>query len=317
MEITLAGLEAFVEVAERKSIRAAADALGYTPSAISQRLSALEKALDLQLFERLGNSIAVSSDAERLRGSAVAALQSVSELRRVAGEAASGQGVRHRVRLGGFPSGVQMFVPGVFSELRDAGVDLEVVSVASQAGEAELRLGHIDLLLMQEYNVQKQRRDEFDYQQLACEQLVLLYVGEGRDLGIKDMADASWIVSGAESSCGIGVRDLCHLAGFEPRVVCVVDDFGVQQQLVASGVGVAVMPRSCIANGSLWSTFNVDDHVAESGERAAYGRISSTGLDAVRTVTALRRRTSLGDLTLEFVLENLRAVGEDCVRVVP
>lgn len=308
MEITLAGLEAFVEVAERQSIRAAADALGYTPSAISQRLSALERALDLQLFERLGNSIAVRSDAERLRGPAVAALQSVSELCRVAGAVGAGEGVRYRVRLGGFPSGVQMFVPKVFLDLRDAGVDLEVVSVAGQAGEAELRLGHIDLLLMQEYNVQKQRSDEFDYQQLAREELVLLYVDGGRKLGLKDMADASWIVSGAETSCGIGVRDLCHLAGFEPRVVCVVDDFGVQQQLVASGVGVAVMPRSCIANGMLGGSFGMNEYVAESGEDAAYGHILSTNLDAMRTVTALRRRTSLGDLTLEFVVEKLRAV---------
>lgn len=47
-----ARLRAFVETADKGSVKAAADSLGYTPSAISQLITALEKELSLSLFTR-------------------------------------------------------------------------------------------------------------------------------------------------------------------------------------------------------------------------------------------------------------------------
>ncbi len=47
-----ARLRAFVETAEKGSVKAAADSLGYTPSAISQLITALEKELGITLFPR-------------------------------------------------------------------------------------------------------------------------------------------------------------------------------------------------------------------------------------------------------------------------
>ena len=47
-----ARLRAFVETAEKGSVKAAADSLGYTPSAISQLITALEKELGITLFTR-------------------------------------------------------------------------------------------------------------------------------------------------------------------------------------------------------------------------------------------------------------------------
>jgi DNA-binding transcriptional LysR family regulator len=47
-----ARLRAFVEAADKGSVKAAADSLGYTPSAISQLITALEKELGIILFVR-------------------------------------------------------------------------------------------------------------------------------------------------------------------------------------------------------------------------------------------------------------------------
>lgn len=47
-----ARLRAFVEAADKGSVKAAADSLGYTPSAISQLITALEKELGITLFVR-------------------------------------------------------------------------------------------------------------------------------------------------------------------------------------------------------------------------------------------------------------------------
>lgn len=58
--------KAFIESVERGSFRAAAEALGYTPSAVSQLVAALEKDLGLTLLIRSKKGVTVTSEGERL-----------------------------------------------------------------------------------------------------------------------------------------------------------------------------------------------------------------------------------------------------------
>ena len=58
--------KAFIESAERGSFRAAADALGYTPSAVSQLVAALEKDLGLNLLIRSKKGVTLTSEGEKL-----------------------------------------------------------------------------------------------------------------------------------------------------------------------------------------------------------------------------------------------------------
>ena len=58
--------KAFIESVERGSFRAAAEALGYTPSAVSQLVAALEKDLGLTLLVRSKKGVMVTSEGARL-----------------------------------------------------------------------------------------------------------------------------------------------------------------------------------------------------------------------------------------------------------
>ena len=58
--------KAFIESVERGSFRAAADALGYTPSAVSQLVAALEKELGLTLLIRSKKGVTMTSEGARL-----------------------------------------------------------------------------------------------------------------------------------------------------------------------------------------------------------------------------------------------------------
>ena len=58
--------KAFIESVERGSFRAAADALGYTPSAVSQLVAALEKELGLTLLVRSKEGVTMTSEGARL-----------------------------------------------------------------------------------------------------------------------------------------------------------------------------------------------------------------------------------------------------------
>ncbi len=53
---------AFLECVDRGSVTAAADALGYTPSAVSQLISALEKELGLKLFNRSPKGVSLTTE---------------------------------------------------------------------------------------------------------------------------------------------------------------------------------------------------------------------------------------------------------------
>ena len=57
---------AFLESVERGSFKAAADALGYTPSAVSQLVAALEKDLKLNLLVRSKKGVTVTPEGSRL-----------------------------------------------------------------------------------------------------------------------------------------------------------------------------------------------------------------------------------------------------------
>ena len=61
-----ARLRAFVEAAGKGSIKAAADSLGYTPSAISQLVTALEKELGLTLFTRSQKGVSLTAEGEEI-----------------------------------------------------------------------------------------------------------------------------------------------------------------------------------------------------------------------------------------------------------
>jgi len=58
--------KAFIESVERGSFRAAAEALGYTPSAVSQLVAALEKDLGLTLLVRSKKGVKVTSEGAKL-----------------------------------------------------------------------------------------------------------------------------------------------------------------------------------------------------------------------------------------------------------
>src|SRR3954463_8868598 len=61
-------LDTFLQAAELGSFTAAARALGLTQAAVSQRIQALEQALDVPLFERQGGHVRLTDAGHRLHG---------------------------------------------------------------------------------------------------------------------------------------------------------------------------------------------------------------------------------------------------------
>lgn len=103
--------KAFVESVERGSFRAAAEALGYTPSAVSQLVAALEKELGLNLLVRSKKGVTVTSEGEKLLPIARSYLAREKEMYELASEM---QGVSvGNLTIAAYPSVATTWLPEI------------------------------------------------------------------------------------------------------------------------------------------------------------------------------------------------------------
>src|SRR5918992_367925 len=140
-------LRAFALVLDLGSISAAASVLGYTQSAVSQQLAALEREVGAALVDRSRRPLRATRAGEQLRphvervlaaiGGADAALEDV-------------RGSMRRLRLAAFTSALSSFVPAAVRDLRRAHPDLVVQVLQLETREAveHLRDGRADLAVV-------------------------------------------------------------------------------------------------------------------------------------------------------------------------
>jgi DNA-binding transcriptional LysR family regulator len=232
------------EVALHGTIRAAAESLSFTPSAVSQQLSALERELGYDLLERRGRSVHLTPAGRVLADRAESILAELAEAEAEAKEAA-GAG-EPGVRVATFASAAATIVA---EAVRDGGLEAHIVEVDPRIGLARLRAGEVDVAILWEYDFVPLRVN-------GAIELVALFddpidvvlprthpAAAGRDVELGDLADEPWINSTTASSCHPFVPRACLAAGFEPRIAAETTDHRTLHHLIASGVGLSLIPR--------------------------------------------------------------------------
>src|SRR5215471_6190513 len=141
-------LQAVLAVAEFGSFRRAAAALGYTQSALSHQVSALEGALGQPLFHRPGGRapVRLTPAGEAVCRRARRALTEVEAVAADAEQAARGESVR--VRVGVTQTAAAEIMPAALRAFRDDHPGVEVVLIAVDDPESSrdaLRRGELDL----------------------------------------------------------------------------------------------------------------------------------------------------------------------------
>src|SRR3984957_2733894 len=141
-------LQAVLAVAELGSFRRAAAALGYTQSALSHQVSALEAVLGQPLFHRPGGRapVRLTPAGEAVCRRARRVLSEVEAVAADAEQAARGEVVR--VRVGVTQTAAAEIMPAALRTFRDDHPGVEVVLVAADdpdTSRAALRRGELDL----------------------------------------------------------------------------------------------------------------------------------------------------------------------------
>ncbi|MBV9005278.1 MAG: LysR family transcriptional regulator [Solirubrobacterales bacterium] len=144
LDFSPSGLRVLREVAQAGSFSAAAESLGYTQSAVSRQVAALEVVAGRQLFERSHKGVAMTPAGARLLASAVRALDELDgALRELAGEETAGG----PVRLGAFPTAAAGLVPTALASVPPQ-LKVTLREGTTPALTRALRAGTLDLAIL-------------------------------------------------------------------------------------------------------------------------------------------------------------------------
>lgn len=240
------------EVAHRGSISAAAAALDYTQSAVSQQVAALEAETGLTLLERHPRGVTLTAAGQTLVGHAEGILAQLGAAEEAL-EAISG--LRGgRLRMASFPSAGATLMPRAIAAFRAAypGVELSLAEGEPEEIAPRLRGGELDLALLFEFGEESPLGERITRVELLEDEMFLALPREHRfaaraQLRLSDLAGEAWVQTSEPSPCARHVVRCCHAAGFEPNVAFESDDYQTVQGLVAAGVGVALIPRLALS----------------------------------------------------------------------
>jgi DNA-binding transcriptional LysR family regulator len=249
-------LRVLQEVAERGSFSAAADALSFTQSAVSQQIAALEREAGTTLIQRGPRGIRLTDAGRALVAHTEAVLDRLADAERELAAIAGLCG--GRVRMASFPSAGATLVTRAVSVFRDRHPDVELSLIEAEPDESVplLRRGEVELALVYDYGLTEGVRSIDLNEGLSCvhlfdDPLHLVLPPDHRLAGrksvrLEELADDPWVGGVRAGHCHEMVLHWCRTAGFEPCVAFESNDHSVLVGLVASGVGVALLPELAI-----------------------------------------------------------------------
>ena len=250
--LSVGRLRVLKEVADHGSFSAAAEALSYTQSAISQQIATLESESGLTLLERHPRGVSLTAAGQTLVGHAEGIL---TRLEAAEESLAAIAGLRGgRLRMASFPTAGATLMPLAIATFRAAYPDVELTLAEGEPEQIvpRLRAGELDLALLFEFSGETPLEQGLTRVELLQDTMYLALprahrLAEKHRIQLRDLRGEAWVQTSSSSPCARHVVRSCHAAGFEPNVTFESDDYQTVQGLVAAGVGVALIPELALS----------------------------------------------------------------------
>ncbi|MHB8490632.1 MAG: LysR family transcriptional regulator [Solirubrobacteraceae bacterium] len=251
-------LRVLVEVARRGSFSAAADALSYTQSAISQQIATLEAETGVTLLERRPRGVTPTAAGQALVEHTEGIM---ARLDAAEAELAAIAGLRGgQLRMASFPTAGATLMPLAIATFRARHPAVELTLAEGEPEEIapRLRAGRFDIALLFRFGESSAEEaavgEGLKTVHLLDDPMYLALPAEHRlakrsAIRLADLRDEAWVQTSHTSACARYVVRSCHAAGFEPNVSFESDDYLTVQGLVAAGVGVALIPELALSRG--------------------------------------------------------------------
>ncbi|MFE4398388.1 MULTISPECIES: LysR family transcriptional regulator [Streptomycetaceae] len=251
-DVSLTALRVFRAVAEQGTFTAAAQALGYTQSAVSRQIASIERAAGAELLERRREGVRVTAAGRVVMRHATVVLEEIdAAARELSGRPEEGG----TVRLGWVPTAGTTLVPQALAALRRSAPGVRVTS--REGGTATLaralRAGGIDLALLSSappFRAPDTESPPLVLQTLTERALCLAVpaahpLARGEYVDVADLRGQRWIAgpsAGADRLMGVwpGLDE-------RPEIAHTARDWLAKLHLVAAGGGLTTVSPAMAA----------------------------------------------------------------------
>ncbi|WP_139415494.1 LysR family transcriptional regulator [Agromyces laixinhei] len=244
-------LRLLVELSDRGTLSAVAEALSYSPSSVSQQLSQLEREAGVPLLVQVGRRVQLTAQAQVLVGHARAVLDRLEEAESEVARSLTAVG--GTVRIAVFQSAAHAVVPQALTLLRTEhpALRVEVTEREPDVGLFEVSARDFDLVIAEQYpGHTRAHREELDRVHLVADTIRLALPPHPASRGVA-AADHSlraaasampWVLEPAGTASRDWAEQLCRDAGFEPDVRFETADLMAHIRLIRSGNAVGLLP---------------------------------------------------------------------------
>lgn len=242
------------EFARRGSIAATAESLGYSASAVSQQLVALEREAGTALIDRTARSAELTDAGRRLVLHAERILSMVEEAE---SDLSAHRGTpAGRVVVTAFPTAAVAFAPALARSLRrHTELTLRLRQSRSGRGMREVQSGEVDIALVDDWYGRARDSENLRVFPLLHDPLVLVVPRRHRlaDTGVPfelaELRDEPWMATPDGEPSRLAVdRLLVDVGGTKPQP-WEFEGLGTILSLVAKGLGIAAVPALALAAG--------------------------------------------------------------------
>lgn len=241
-------LRCFTAAAEELHFGRAAQRLEMLPSALGRHIRLLEEELGAALFSRTTRSVSLTDEGAALLRQARALLQQAEAIEQGFRDRRQ-SAIARRFRIGAIDSAAAGLMPPLLHDLGDAHPEISVQLVEDKTVRLlpKILSGTLDLAFVRP----PERMDaRLEFMPLLQESAVVAVAQKHRlahrkALRISDIADEPLIVPDRRSrphSHDLTVKLFDH-AGLRPRIAQIADEKQTIVNLVAAGLGAAIVPR--------------------------------------------------------------------------
>ncbi|MGI5455019.1 LysR family transcriptional regulator [Streptomyces sp. CA-249302] len=247
--LDLQRLRALHAVSLHGTVGAAAAALGYTPSAVSQQITKLERETRTVLLEREGRGVRLTPEAHQLVDTAKELLAIVE---RAEIEMEERRGVPSgRLTIGAFASAARGLMPAVLADLavRHPALDARLTEVDPHLSVDLVAKGAVDLAVVHDWDVAPLSVPAgVESAKIGDDQSTLLvplgHTFAGREsVRREELGGQRWVCQPPGRVCHDWLVRTMRAAGHEPEIVHQADENPTLVALVAGGLGICLVPR--------------------------------------------------------------------------